>query len=412
MPNRKKVERSANYSYYSDLLWCTVPLIGMSWYYYGARPVLLLLAALLTAYLCDCALAPLHGTGYQSHEPSSECFAALIALLMPASISYPIVISAVIVAVLVKEAFGGEGHYPFHPAAVGVVVAGISWPQDVFSYPIPGTQLPLFGSVNTTLVEGMNATLRDGGLPSASTMNLLTGNVSAAIGTSAALVVMACGLFLLVRGHIKLSVVIPFFIFVIGLPWFFPNLNELPTFSLPWEYIRQRFYLEKYVVLSGTALFTGLFLVCEPVTMPDRRMSRIIYGAALGIMTYVFRVFSPYECAACCALLIVSSIPEWLDLISHRTERIRFMREEEQRLANSTKPEYAPGRGALRDLNYPAHHQGDARGRPRHGGEGCLPRRDRGRPCRHADRQGARRTGGPCTGKAARRTAAARARAQ
>ena len=110
MPNRKKVERSANYSYYSDLLWCTVPLIGMSWYYYGARPVLLLLAALLTAYLCDCSLARLHGTGYQSHEPSSECFAALIALLMPASISYPIVISAVIVAVLVKEAFGGEGH--------------------------------------------------------------------------------------------------------------------------------------------------------------------------------------------------------------------------------------------------------------------------------------------------------------
>ena len=72
MPNRKKVERSANYSYYSDLLWCTVPLIGMSWYYYGARPVLLLLAALLTAYLCDCALAPLHGTGYQSSSPCSS----------------------------------------------------------------------------------------------------------------------------------------------------------------------------------------------------------------------------------------------------------------------------------------------------------------------------------------------------
>ena len=78
MPNRKKIERSKNYSYYSDLLWCTVPLIGMLWYYYGPRPLLLLLAALLTAYLCDCALAPLHGTGYQSHEPSSECFAALI----------------------------------------------------------------------------------------------------------------------------------------------------------------------------------------------------------------------------------------------------------------------------------------------------------------------------------------------
>ncbi|MGG6498694.1 UNVERIFIED_CONTAM: hypothetical protein NY603_37785, partial [Bacteroidetes bacterium 56_B9] len=78
-------------------------------------------------------------------------------------------------------------------------------------------QLPLFGSVNTTLGAGMNATLREGGLPSASTMNLLTGNVSAAIGTSAALVVMACGLFLRVRGHIKRSVVIPFVICVSGL---------------------------------------------------------------------------------------------------------------------------------------------------------------------------------------------------
>ena len=39
MPNRKKIERSKNYSYYSDLLWCTVPLIGMSWYYYGPRPL-------------------------------------------------------------------------------------------------------------------------------------------------------------------------------------------------------------------------------------------------------------------------------------------------------------------------------------------------------------------------------------
>ena len=37
MPKNKKIERSANYSYYSDLLWCTVPLIGMSWYVSPAR---------------------------------------------------------------------------------------------------------------------------------------------------------------------------------------------------------------------------------------------------------------------------------------------------------------------------------------------------------------------------------------
>lgn len=339
MPNRVKIERSENYNYYSDLLWCSIPLAGMAWYYYGPRPVLLLLAGLLTAYLCDCALAPLHGAGYHSHEPSSECFAALIVLMMPATVPFAVVVAAVIAAVLVKEAFGGEGHYPFHPAAVGMVVAGISWPVSVYSYPMPGSRLSLFGTASVALEEGMNATLRDGGLPSASTMNLLVGNVSGGLGATAALVVVACGLFLLVRGHIKLSVLLPFLVFCIGLPWLLPQLNELPTFSWPWEFVRQRIYLEKYVILSGTVLFGGVFLICEPVTMPNRTSSRILYGAALGIATHAFRVFSPYESAVCFALLIVGAIPEWLDLISHRTERIRFMRKEERRLAQFTKPE-------------------------------------------------------------------------
>ena len=52
MPKRMKVERSPNYSYYSDILWCSLPLVGMSCYFYGLRPVLLFLAALLSLLLC------------------------------------------------------------------------------------------------------------------------------------------------------------------------------------------------------------------------------------------------------------------------------------------------------------------------------------------------------------------------
>ena len=339
MSKRPVIEKSPNYGFYADALWCTVPLLALACYNYGLRPALLYLAALLTAYVCDCLVTPLHAPGYQTHEPSSEYFAAVIVMLMPATAPYATVVMAVIVSVLVKEAFGGEGHYPFHPAAVGVAIAGVSWPERVYYYPAAGTQLPLFGEVNVNLVQGMNETLRSGGLPSASTINLLTGNVSAGIGTGAALVILACGLFLLVRGRVRPSVLIPFMIAVVGIPWLFPHLNELPVFSWPWEYVRQRIYLEKYTLLSGTALFGAFFLICEPVTMPNRTSSRLIYGTALGIATYAFRRLSSYQSAVCFALLIVGAIPEWLDLISHRTERIRFMKKEEQRLAKSTKPE-------------------------------------------------------------------------
>lgn len=338
MQKQPTIEKSGNFGFYADTLFCCVPLTAMSCYYYGLRPALLMLAALTTAYICDCIITPLHGPGYRPHEPSSECFAALIALMMPATIPYAILIMAVISAVLVKEAFGGEGHYPFHPAAVGIVVAGISWPEKMFSYPSPGTRLPLWDTSAVALTQGMNATIKAGGLPTASTVNLVIGNVAGPMGACAVLVMVACGLFLLCRGHLRLSTFVPYLLMCVLIPWLWPRLNELPSFSFPWEYIRQRIYLQKYMLLSGTSLFGGIFLACEPVTQPNRTTPRLIYGLVLGAATVVFRYFSSYETAVCFALLIVGAIPEWLDRVSRRADRMRFRKKEEQRLAKHTKP--------------------------------------------------------------------------
>ena len=333
MPKHPRIEHSANYRYYADLLGCCVPLIAMSCYYYGLRPALLAVVAALTAYLCDAVLTPLHAKGYQPHEPSSECFAVLFTLLLPASAPYYVVVAGSIVAVFVKEAFGGEGHYPFHPSAAALAVVGLSWPNQVFFYPTPGTALPLWDASQTALTAGMNATLRGGGLPTATTLNLVIGNVAGPLGTGCVLVVVACGLYLLCRGHLKLSMFLPYLVVCVLVPWLLPNLNELPGFSLPWEFVRQRIYLEKYIVLSGAMLFGGIFLASEPVTQPNRHSSRLIYGLALGAFATAMRYMSDYETGFCFALLLVNSIPEWLDLVARRAERVKFMKKEEQRLA-------------------------------------------------------------------------------
>ena len=328
MPN--PANQKAN-SYYTDILWCCVPLLAISCYYYGPRPLLLMALALVTAYLCDCLFLPLHGAGRGAAEPTGACFAALITLLMPASVPYFIIVVAVVAAAIAREVFGGDGHYPFHPAAVGVVVAGVSWPQYVFSYPAPGTALPLLSSEMPPLTAGLNAALRAGGLPTASTTNLLIGNVQGPLGASAILVVAACGLFLLCRGHIRLSTVVPYLAVCVAVPWLFPQLNELPLLSAPWQYVNQRIYLEKYILLSGTILFGGVFLAGEPVTQPNRTASRVVYGMALGLATVAFRYYSEYETSVCFALLIVGAFPEWLDRAGRRAERMRFRRKEEEK---------------------------------------------------------------------------------
>ena len=326
--------------YYLHVCLMTIPLLCMACFLYGLRPLLLCGAALLTGNLCDRLVSLLRRRVYRAGDFSNESFALIIALLMPATVDWYVVIMAVLAGVLIgKEVFGGYGSYPFNPAAVGYAVAAVSWPEQVFRYPQPYINIPLWDATGVPVSSTISDTLRSGGILNLNALAVVLGEFAAPMGTGAALVILACGLFLLVRGRVRLSVLIPFMIAVIGIPWLFPHLNELPAFSWPWEFIRQRIYLEKYTLLSGTALFGAFFLICEPVTMPNRTSSRLIYGAALGIATYAFRIFSPYQSAICFALLIVGAIPEWLDLISHRTERIRFMKKEEQRLAKSTKPE-------------------------------------------------------------------------
>ena len=72
MPKRHdKITKSVNYDYYWDILFCTVPLLAVSCFYYGARPLLMMAAGLLTADVEDCGVSPLprcmrRGTAHMS----------------------------------------------------------------------------------------------------------------------------------------------------------------------------------------------------------------------------------------------------------------------------------------------------------------------------------------------------------
>ena len=253
-----------------------------------------------------------------------------------------IVVRAIYIAVI-HEAFLYE--LPFHLCSMAGILCAVhcltKWKwlgQVLYTICLPGTVLALFSSTGVVLTQGSNTTLSAGGLPSDSTINLLTGNVAGPLGCCAILVIVACGLYLLVRGHMQLSTFVPYLAVCVLVPWLLPNLNELPALSAPWEYVRQRIYLEKYILLSGSMLFGGIFLACEPVVQPNRWSSRLIYGLFLGAMATAFRYYSVYETGVCFAIVLAGAFPEWLDRLAQRAERIRFMRKEEKRLAQHREP--------------------------------------------------------------------------
>lgn len=302
-----------NAAMHRDICLMMLPLLAMAVYLYGLRPAVLCLAAVVAANLCDRFVAVIRRRPYEKDEMSSEAFALLVAMLLPASVGYEVLITAVLVAVLVgKEAFGGYGSYPFHPAAVGYAVAAVSWPEQVFRYPQPFAALPLGSVAEVPLADSIDHILRAGGVPSTSDLNLVLGNYAGPMGTSAALIICACSLYLLAQKRITPTAPLCFLGAAALVAYCFPRLGSIPL-SFPWEYAADRLGVLKYEMLSGGMLYTAVFLINEPVTLPKNGLARAAYGLLLGLFAMMFRYYGSYETGVCFALLAVNSLSGWLD---------------------------------------------------------------------------------------------------
>ena len=273
--------------YYLHVCFMTIPLLCMACFLYGLRPLLLCGAALLTGNLCDRLVSLLRRRVYRAGDFSNESFALIIALLMPATVDWYVVIMAVLAGVLIgKEVFGGYGSYPFNPAAVGYAVAAVSWPEQVFRYPQPYTNIPLWDATGVPVSSTISDTLRSGGSLNIGAISLVLGEYAAPMGTGAALILLACGLFLWLQKDVRLS-------------------------ALRLQCVRDE-------LLTGAMLFSAVFLLNEPYTCAHHHLGRILYGVLVGAITMGFRYYGVYETGVCFALLTVNSISGWMDRTESR----------------------------------------------------------------------------------------------
>ena len=233
---------------------------------------------------------------------------------MPATVDWYVLAAAILAGVLIgKEVFGGYGSYPFHPAAVGYAVAAVSWPEQVFRYPAPYANIPLWDASGVATSSTISDTLRSGGLINISALSLVLGEYAAPMGTGAAIVLAACGLFLWMQKDVRLSASLSFLITAGLIVFFFPRqlgLTEGTAFTAGLVF---RLRCVRDEMLTGAMLFSAVFLLNEPYTCAHHRLVRILYGVMVGAFTMGFRYFGVYETGVCFAILAVNSISGWLD---------------------------------------------------------------------------------------------------
>lgn len=299
--------------YYKHICFMAVPVLCMACFLYGVRPLLLCGIAVLTGNLCDRLVSLLRRRVYQGSDFSNESFALVIALLMPVTVDIYVLIAAVLAGVLIgKEIFGGYGSYPFNPAAVGYVVAAVSWPEQVFRYPQPYTSIPLWDASMVPVSSAIEDTLRSGGMLNISSLALGLGEYAAPMGTGAALVILACGLFLWTQKDAHMSASISFLVTCAVIAFFFPRQAGLAD-SAVLSNILPRLQCVRDELLTGAILFSAVFLINEPYTCVHHRMGRVLYGVLVGVVSMGFRYYGVYETGVCFALLAVNSVSAWID---------------------------------------------------------------------------------------------------
>lgn len=272
----------------------------------------------------------------------SDCSAIVTGLLLafnlPSNLPVWIIIIGSLVAIGIgKMTFGGLGKNPFNPALVGRVFLLISFPGAMTVFPkasgfntpyvIPDDKVDAFtGATPLSLVKEC---IKSGksitemlSINNLDYSDMFLGNIGGSLGEMAAFALLIGFLYLLIRKvitwHIPISVIGSVFLFA-GILWIFSeeghNIIE-NTLNIGLPVIRFKdvnegmrvFHMADPVfhILTGGVMLGAIYMATDYVTSPMTNKAMIIYGAGIGIITIVIRVFGGYPEGISFAILIMN----------------------------------------------------------------------------------------------------------
>lgn len=299
---------TSNKTVMGDVIVTLAALYFMSACYYGQRAVTLGLLSVAVCWAANTACVLLRGRRVNFRDFSPVVTGMIIPLMMPANIPYYVVVVADLFAILiVKQPFGGLGNNVFNPAAGGIAFAIACWPAMMFSYPLPNATIDIWGEVSANVSSSAAYTLYIGGVPAVDYTSVLLGQQAGPMGTTCALVILACLLYLIFRGTVRYQQVLPLLLTVTVLSFLFPRISADDGFASAF-----------YEVMATPVLFCAAFLFGDPATSPSRSLGKAVYGVLGGIAIVVFAHVGGYEQTVVFAILLMNALAPAVDELAER----------------------------------------------------------------------------------------------
>ncbi len=302
-----------------EVVAATLPVIAVASYYFGITALLLVAVTSVGAAGTEWLLSERKGLS-TLRDGSGLLTGILLALTLPPAIPlWMAFLGGVVAIALGKAIWGGLGRNLFNPALVGRAFLQAAFPVTMTTWVASGRG---FWHLETSSFAAPLMKAKVDIITAASPLGLakfehqitelkplLLGNVSGSLGETAGALLLLVGLWLAARRIFDwrlmlstlLSVLVFSGIFFAIAPEKYPN----PLFMLG----------------SGGLLFGAVFMVTDPVTTPMTSKGAWVFGAGVGVLVVLIRLFGGLPEGVMYAILLMNSVSP---LIDRKTQPRRF----------------------------------------------------------------------------------------
>lgn len=293
------------------VLLALVPALAASVWFFGLGALIVTLTSVLACVLFEHLIQKfLLKKPSTIMDGSAAVTGLLLAFNLPTNIPLGLIIIGAAIAIgMGKMSFGGLGQNPFNPALVGRVFLLISFPVQMTSWPVPiaarGAYIDaVTGPTPLSVVkEGLSA-----GRPFAeltaeipSYLNLFMGQMGGSAGEVAGVALLLGLLYMLIKKIVTWHIPVA----VVGSIAVFTGVLHL---SDPQAYASPLFHL-----LTGGVLLGAFFMATDYASSPMSKRGMLLYGAGIGIITVLIRIYGSYPEGVSFAILIMNAFTPLID---------------------------------------------------------------------------------------------------
>ena len=269
-----------------DVMLALVPAMVVGIWMHGFRSLVVTLVSIASCVFLEWLYSVVTKTRNTVVDGSALVTGMLLAMTLPATVPYWLVIvGAAFAIIFVKALCGGLGQNIFNPALSA---------RGFMMLVAPAYMVRFEGVDGVTAATPLHHMVMPA-LPEESVLDMFLGNCPGSIGEVSALALLIGGAYLVYRKVISIRIPAAYLGSVAVLTLVFAKTDSPISWML-------------YSLLSGGVMLGAIFMATDYATSPATPVGQVVYGIGCGVLTVIFRYFGLFPEGVTYAILLMNAL--------------------------------------------------------------------------------------------------------